>query len=342
MTGETKNTAISMHWFPSCPLGANVPLLFDNEYSDFDQQAEQLAGHDQAYLQLTPGPFAGRFFSGFLGPDVSIHLEYCNQALEQRIGGDPNAISFGLVLNEASVFRVNGRMLTGSDVMVLPPGGSLDIVSPVDGAIMAIVVDACRLLAEPGLAPQIADWLDRKNGDVGLLHAPRLADRMREDAIHALECASVVGADNETFGPVLGNALIAGIAAKLSLEWAVAAETGLIAGANSYMRFLQCRDVIYNKCPDIDGAVELAQIARTSKRSVEQAFSEQLSIGPLTYLRILRLHNVRRTLGDPASAHLSIGDIAATNGFWNWSRFSHLYKQHFGQLPSTARATVLA
>ena len=339
---EVNNSTVSTGWFPNYPLGAKTPLLLDHAYFDFDQQSEQLTGHDQTYVQLTPGPFSGRFFSGFLGPDVSIHLEYSNQALEQRIGGDPNALSFGVVLSEQIPFRTNGRHLSGTDVMILPPSGSLDVVSPIDGAIMAIVIAKNRLLAEPGLAPQVAEWLDHLHGDIGLLRAPRLAARLREDAAHALESAATVGINSDEAGTVLGNALIAGIAAKLSLEWALPDDMLEAASANSYGRFLQWRDALRNHVGESDSAIDLEKLTNRSKRSIEQAFSDQLSVGPLTYLRIQRLHNVRRALADKSCNSQSIGDIAASNGFWNWSRFSQAYKTHFGELPSEARKRLLA
>jgi len=45
-----------------------------------------------------------------------------------------------------------------------------------------------------------------------------------------------------------------------------------------------------------------------------QAFSQTVSMGPLTYLRVLRPHDVKRKLADPLLARLSISDIAADHG----------------------------
>lgn len=337
MTHTEKSVAILSRWFPSYTIGASAPLLIDSEYHDFDQQAERLAGHDQTYLQLTPGRFVGRFFSGFFGADVSIHIEYCNQALEQKVGGHPTALSLGIVLDESSVFRFNGRTLTGDDVMVLPPGGYLDVYSPVNGVVMAILVDRDRLLNEPGLAPQAADWLLGAGRDMDILRAPKFAARLREDATRALEGAGTGSQDPDRLGAVIGNALIASIAAQLSLEWASATGPDNAGIMQSYRRFLYCRAEIADRWRDIDDVSALTRAVSASKRSVEHAFSEHLAVGPLTYLRILRLHKVRNALADSDLQHDSIGDIAARHGFWNWSRFSQTYRNHFGELPSTTR-----
>ncbi|MEM8977827.1 MAG: helix-turn-helix domain-containing protein, partial [Pseudomonadota bacterium] len=74
-----------------------------------------------------------------------------------------------------------------------------------------------------------------------------------------------------------------------------------------------------------------------SKRSIEQAFSQHITMGPLTYWRVVRLHNARRKLIDPKRRHQPIGDIAAEEGFWEFSRFSMQYRKHFGERPSDTR-----
>jgi hypothetical protein len=56
-----EKNAISTRWFPACGLCERNAWLSDKVYKDFDHQAEQLSGHDQSYLQLTAGPFRGRF-----------------------------------------------------------------------------------------------------------------------------------------------------------------------------------------------------------------------------------------------------------------------------------------
>ncbi|WP_422038640.1 helix-turn-helix domain-containing protein [Roseibium sp.] len=56
------------------------------------------------------------------------------------------------------------------------------------------------------------------------------------------------------------------------------------------------------------------------------------------YLRVLRLNRARRKVGDRAFSGQSIGDIAAEEGFWDWSRFTNYYRRQFGELPSETRS----
>lgn len=333
-----KNNLISTRWFPKCDFSARRGVLSDNVFEDFDQQAEQLVDHDQTYLQLTRGMFQGRFLSAFLGDDVAIHMEYSNQALEQDVSGSPDHLSFGVVLSDQDHFLANGSPLTCDDVFVLPPSASLHLISPLNGAIMAIAVRRDVLLRQTGLSPVVGDWMANLAGRVGFLSAPRFAHRLREDVIAALEEVS----QNSALEPeaMIGQALVASIASKLSLEWRGAKASYGAGGTVAFDRFQSCRNWLQSDPPLIDDTADIARQVHVSRRSIEQAFSQTVSMGPLTYMRLRRLHDVRRKLVDPSIADQSIGDIAASHGFWDWSRFSHQYRIHFGELPSTTRKSL--
>ena len=332
-----KNTVLSTNWFPDCRASANHAALVDCAYDDFDRQAERLAGHDQSYLQLTPGAFEGRFLSGFLGPNASVHVEHCNQSLEQFIGASPTDFSFGLTLGGSEPFVVNGRPFGTGQVMVVAPGASLHMRSPLDGAVVAIVVNRERLLREPGLSPAVFEWLDALVPSVGLLHAPRLAERMRDDAREALQAASAGDApllDAER----IGNALVGSVAAALSLGRTLETNPEAVSEPRFFERFMESRQQIRAGWHDTVPINALAESLNTTTRSLQDAFSRQVAVGPLTYWRIYRLHLARRALQRSETDNQPIGDIAALHGFWNWSEFSRLYRRQFGERPSETRA----
>ena len=339
MERDLKNTLISERWFPEYGYGAECASVVDNVFRDYDEQAEQLTGHEQSYIQLTSGPFRGRFLSLFLGPDAEVHMEYCNQGLEQEVIGAKDRISFGVLLSAPAPFVVMGRPMTKADVFVLPPLGNLHLVSPVNGSVMAVAIRKSTLLRQNGLAPALADWLEHLSGKPRLLRAPGLASRLREDAVSAMEC--VIRPETDGVDHVAGLALIASVAAKLSLE----AATAQFAGDDedrAYARFLRCRTSLKSTASMSLNIDRLARIANTSKRSVQQAFSSHVSMGPLAYLRLLKLHDVRRKLMDDCYHRHSIGDIAAEHGFWDGSRFARQYSAHFGELPSETRSAASA
>ena len=326
---------ISTHWFPAYGFCETSDALSDRLFDDFDHQSEQFTGHDQSYLQLTPGSFRGRFLSAFLGEDVAIHMEFCNQALEQEVCGSPDHFSFGVILSEPDPFFVKGREFSADEVFVLPPSGNLHLVSPLNGAIMAIAIRRDLLLRLFCLAAPILDWFENLGREVGFLRRGLLARRLREDAVAALEGISPF--DRKVPSTMVGLALANSVASKISLEWAGGWACEGMAGTLHYERFRKFRDRLFSEDALPDSGAKLAKAFDVSKRSVEQAFAANVSMGPLTYLRVHRLHEVRRKLMDSGLSGSCIGDIAAEHGFWDWSRFSKHYRHQFGELPSATR-----
>lgn len=333
-----RNPDISTRWFPDCSFGARSAVLDDQVFRDFDQQAERLIGHDQSYLQLTPGAFQGRFLSGFLGDDVAIHMEYSSQALDQQVSGAAGQLSIGLLLGKSGEFRINGMSMSAGHLFLLPPGGFLHVLSPPGGEIMALTIRSETLKSEPGLALHIAEWFDRLEDQVEMLHAPRLADRLRSDAVSAMESATQAASPQAL--SLIARALVASVAAQFTLQLPSPLQPHR-APDISWERFRACRASLLSGLIRDDNAGSLATLTNSSKRSVEAAFARHSLVGPLTWFRIMRLHRVRRQLICPQSAHLSIGDIAAEHGFWDWSRFSGQYQRHFGELPSATRRVLL-
>jgi AraC family ethanolamine operon transcriptional activator len=76
--------------------------------------------------------------------------------------------------------------------------------------------------------------------------------------------------------------------------------------------------------------------ARASERAVEYAFCDVYGMGAKQYLKLLRLHRVRRGLKEMPPQVQTIADIAQTFGFWHMGHFSTDYRRLFGE---TAQAT---
>ena len=79
--------------------------------------------------------------------------------------------------------------------------------------------------------------------------------------------------------------------------------------------------------------IDLCRAVRVSRRTLQTSFQEVLGIGPLEYLRAMRLNGARRMLlrGDQG---MRVRDVVEAWGFWHLSRFSQNYRQMFGELPS--------
>lgn len=78
---------------------------------------------------------------------------------------------------------------------------------------------------------------------------------------------------------------------------------------------------------------DLCRQAHASRRTLIQGFKDHLGMGPMAYLKLLRLHGVRQCLlqADPSAIH--IGAIAGDWGFYNAGHFAADYRRLFGERP---------
>ncbi len=79
---------------------------------------------------------------------------------------------------------------------------------------------------------------------------------------------------------------------------------------------------------------ELCSKTGVSQRTLEYAFREHINITPVSFIKKLRLHAVRRILLSSHTGEISIADTAFQYGIYDMSRFAEIYRKHFGELPS--------
>lgn len=81
---------------------------------------------------------------------------------------------------------------------------------------------------------------------------------------------------------------------------------------------------------------DLARAAGISSRSLHTFCKQEFGVGPMAWLRDIRLEEARRKI--LAHSPNSITDIALAVGFGHLGRFSAYYKDRFGELPSATSA----
>jgi AraC family ethanolamine operon transcriptional activator len=79
---------------------------------------------------------------------------------------------------------------------------------------------------------------------------------------------------------------------------------------------------------------ELSQSLHTSHRPIFYGFQEIFGLSPMAYLKVQRLHGIRRALKLADSKTSSVMAIANQFGFWSAGHFARDYKKMFGELPS--------
>lgn len=129
--------------------------------------------------------------------------------------------------------------------------------------------------------------------------------------------------------PLLVEALAQGSAARLDRP---PARIELVKLAQDWM----------HRHPDLPITLEeLCRQVYASRRSLIQGFSEHLGMGPMAYLKLQRLHAVRRLLLAADPEQTTVVSVAARFGFLSAGHFSRDYRRLFGELPRETLATRL-
>ncbi len=79
---------------------------------------------------------------------------------------------------------------------------------------------------------------------------------------------------------------------------------------------------------------DLAGIARTSVRSLQEGFRRHLGCTPMAYLQQTRLTRAHETLRGADPAGLTVAAVANRWGFAHLGRFASAYRARFGVSPS--------
>ncbi|MEO1113750.1 MAG: helix-turn-helix domain-containing protein [Pseudomonadota bacterium] len=301
---------------------------------DFDLHASLYRGIDVRLMQLSEGGFRSRFNSA-LSEKISIHLAVCAQSVEQHMIADANRFVFCLSPSETDSHAVFGHANSNASVLVLPPRGEAVAIVPADVPLLTMAVDRDLLLQGSSLLPDVAAWLQALGPDGELINSQTLVSRLRTDGYAKLQHA-IEHQDHEQ-RRTMDQLCASNVANSFSLEWLKEGRFHSPKRPAALERFLKARCVVRQNPHNLAGNGQHAIFQLGSKRSVEQAFADQVDMGPLSYARLVRLHNARRKLRDQKFHRESIGNIAAQEGFWEWSRFTSYYGRHFGELPSQTR-----
>lgn len=242
--------------------------------------------------------------------------------------------SFGL--RPQSSLIVDGTDL-GADILRISPSGSdcFEVFRP-GGAIALFAVDASALLSHEALMPEVAEWLATRDRRSEFIRSASLTARLRQDTQVLIECAAALRDKGDQH--VLGDLAISNLANALSFEWLSSQSPDLLRSTRSFERFASARDaLLVSMQPGLAPETFQTLESLSSRRTLENVFKTNVNMGPATYARIIRLNSARQKLLDGSRINDSIGDIAAEEGFWEWSRFSKYYHKLFGELPSETR-----
>lgn len=79
---------------------------------------------------------------------------------------------------------------------------------------------------------------------------------------------------------------------------------------------------------------QLLSVANVGERSLYTLFERHVGTSPKDYVRQRKLERIHTLLRDPSHKVRSVTEVAMDHGFLHLGRFSDIYRQRFGELPS--------
>ncbi|WP_306142811.1 helix-turn-helix domain-containing protein [Roseibium sp. MMSF_3412] len=325
-------------WFPSSARDGQHECVTYLELNDCHSQLDLLLDNHKS-IQLTPGRFKGRLLAMQTGA-ASIFVENYNRALEVELLLPDGDFTFVAAISGLTEDVAFGGVTTTTDwVLVGPPKAEHHTVLPPDCLSVVAKVEMNALLSHPAILPEVADWFSSVRERPVLVSSFLLAERFRSGALAVLE--SMVSGRAKAIREAVDQAFILDLVIGFNLEWLRQNSYVTHKPSKARERFLLARRLLLGVREDVGKRFKSSIRDFGSQRLFELAFSNQVNMGPLAYSRLARLQNARQKLLDKTFEQESIGDIAAEEGFWDWSRFTSYYNRQFCELPSETRSRLL-
>ncbi|WP_227815808.1 helix-turn-helix domain-containing protein [Nitrogeniibacter aestuarii] len=300
--------------------------------SDPCQHAESLPAWSQEYLQLEAGPFFGEIKESTFGP-VQVFQETIDQVIDEKANPRRDSYTVGIPVRVTENGRWQGHELSDRSVMILKPNEELHFKTPKHSNILVTVITCCALdaIAEGDGFGSADDLFQRP-------HVVEVGDDIASNFRAALFNALSVSQNNpgllehEAVRNDLSDSVMHSVFATLTqvgdfgkrLSNGQSVQRSIVERARTY--------ILANRQRALSVA-ELCEHLRMSRRGVHHAFMNVLGVNPVTFLRYVRLHEVRKALLDPGCRE-SISTVAANWGFWHMGMFGQYYKQLFHETPS--------
>lgn len=309
---------------PARGHAAPAPTLSAASFSDIDEQAEALHGWNQRYLQLSTGRFRGAVQRLQL-PGIGLFIEDLEQAVHQTGHVQPQVVALGVPVLLEGESRFCGQAGDASALHVFSGRDGFEFRSPQRHAMLGLEIDLPLL---EGHVDDAVDFARRARlhavgavafGELRRFLLELFASAARDPApwCGATRCHQARDELLERLADALGPA-VAGRppASALSAAQAALAE--------------RARDLVASRLDAPPTVAELCDLLGVSRRTLQNCFQATWGMGPLAWLKRLRLDAVRRRL----KAAESVTEAATRLGFWHFGHFARDYRALFGEAPS--------
>lgn len=312
-----------------------LPQLYSirQMFSLFEAFDEAARGWSLDFRQL--GPVASPFLleQVMTGPLIYGRARL-GAAFHQQGGSPPGYRTFSILASGSADFRWCGDLMTSDCMLVMPENGEFDSYSSpgLDTFHLSLSLDLLQMAALRQLGLPIDAVLGtervfcRGAGERVLQLRSlllRYSDALAEEKA---EGAKVVQAP-EGFEYQL---------AQLAVE--ILAATSRVSPGESGGRRRQAVTRALDYLQESDGShlavSDLVRESGVSRRTLESAFQDALGTSPAYYLKVCRLHALRRSLHRACPESASVAELGKAAGFGHGGQLAADYLRLFGEAPS--------
>ena len=313
----------------------NVSLVARLTTNDLDELLEFIRGWDQEYIKLKNGNFEWETCIVQIG-DFQFSEEFYGAPVLFRGSTPPG--TFGIAIPKVGFGEtLYGGNIIGNDCCITGNFDRyLDLRCGAKTSFLILVVPIDQILAH---AEQIQHPITRKQllSPEVIVPNPTALQKL-SDYISELVTLAKVHPENlmvNSQGNSIANLIIED-SLPLVLDLFTAESNFLPVKKSSRRKLAQDAETFIRDRIDTPITLtELCQELKTGQRALYYAFQEYFGLPPMQYLKILRLHGVRRALKSAVPQSSKVSKIAEAYGFWHMGQFSADYRKMFGESPST-------
>ena len=300
-------------------------------FEDADRHAHSLTGWDQRYDQVGEGAFRSTVKQVSVA-GVQVFQESANVRIVQRGQLPKGFVTFGLALGGGAPFSFQGVKVDENALVVAPGSKEFLLHSPPDMSMLGIAVDS-NLLATAADAAGVDIQDEILNQHV--LSIPGAAGARAGKRIIAAVEAVLASPDPLNSGDAAHRFTQTVTESMLDLlTFHVPTREDRLTYACRADVVKRAHDLVLARPEQPISVLDLCEKLRVSRRTIQNSFQSITQMNPISYLRAVRLAQVRRLLTTTSQSEVPVREAAMRWGFSNLGHFAGDYKSLFGELPS--------
>jgi AraC family transcriptional regulator, ethanolamine operon transcriptional activator len=308
---------------------AEPPTYFEYIIRDADSYGVVLSGANLEIHQLEPGSLSGRHVRLDLPGG---QFSYVETSLRLRGNGTfPNLWTLSVLLESTSRSLQHGIEVSPGTLVIHRP------LAQHDGVFGRNCTIICFAVRDEVLAPQLEQLHPHVQE---AMRRPwsvfELPANLRQKTIeHFAEAAAIMQSEPQIRS---SPSAVAKFEEELVCDFLDALEQTLAAHAveadkRAAALVRQVDQYVHTSSLARSSVAELCAMCQVPRRTLNRAFETALGMGPATYLRRIRMNNVRRALLRRSAVSTTVTDVALAFGFWHLGRFAARYNELFGEMP---------